>query len=101
MKSIVPIVMAGVLGIYGLIISVIISTGSALAPPPPSARMCTDAELQHLLRRTSCAVCIFAQLQCACVSVLGPLSDLLSGTNPRAAGNRVQRLAWRTLSGRL
>lgn len=28
MKSIVPIVMAGVLGIYGLIISVIISTGS-------------------------------------------------------------------------
>jgi len=33
MKSIVPIVMAGVLGIYGLIISVIISTGSAPAPP--------------------------------------------------------------------
>ena len=32
MKSIVPIVMAGVLGIYGLIISVIISTGSE--PPP-------------------------------------------------------------------
>lgn len=29
MKSIVPVVMAGVLGIYGLIISVIISTGSA------------------------------------------------------------------------
>lgn len=28
MKSIVPVVMAGVLGIYGLIISVIISTGS-------------------------------------------------------------------------
>lgn len=29
MKSIVPVVMAGVLGIYGLIIAVIISTGSA------------------------------------------------------------------------
>ena len=28
MKSIVPVVMAGVLGIYGLIIDVIISTGS-------------------------------------------------------------------------
>ena len=40
MKSIVPIVMAGVLGIYGLIISVIISTGSESPlyqpqPPPP------------------------------------------------------------------
>ena len=33
MKSIVPIVMAGVLGIYGLIISVIISTGSEPLPP--------------------------------------------------------------------
>ena len=31
MKSIVPVVMAGVLGIYGLIIAVIISTGSALS----------------------------------------------------------------------
>ncbi len=37
MKSIVPIVMAGVLGIYGLIISVIISTGSALLHPAPYA----------------------------------------------------------------
>jgi V-type H+-transporting ATPase 16kDa proteolipid subunit len=33
MKSIVPIVMAGVLGIYGLIISVIISTGSKRPVP--------------------------------------------------------------------
>jgi F0F1-type ATP synthase membrane subunit c/vacuolar-type H+-ATPase subunit K len=31
MKSIVPVVMAGVLGIYGLIIAVIISTNSASA----------------------------------------------------------------------
>jgi V-type H+-transporting ATPase proteolipid subunit len=30
MKSIVPVVMAGVLGIYGLIIAVIISTGGTL-----------------------------------------------------------------------
>ena len=30
MKSIIPVVMAGVLGIYGLIIAVIISTGSKL-----------------------------------------------------------------------
>ena len=34
MKSIVPVVMAGVLGIYGLIIAVIISTGSKLHHPP-------------------------------------------------------------------
>lgn len=32
MKSIVPVVMAGVLGIYGLIIAVIISTGGGFAP---------------------------------------------------------------------
>ena len=38
MKSIIPVVMAGVLGIYGLIIAVIISTGSeppTLLPPAP------------------------------------------------------------------
>ena len=33
MKSIVPVVMAGVLGIYGLIIAVIISTGSKCCTP--------------------------------------------------------------------
>jgi hypothetical protein len=32
MKSIVPVVMAGVLGIYGLIIAVIISTGGGWGP---------------------------------------------------------------------
>lgn len=36
MKSIVPVVMAGVLGIYGLIIAVIISTGSKLPRPTVS-----------------------------------------------------------------
>jgi V-type H+-transporting ATPase proteolipid subunit len=35
MKSIVPVVMAGVLGIYGLIIAVIISTQSALPHRSP------------------------------------------------------------------
>ena len=39
MKSIVPVVMAGVLGIYGLIIAVIISTGSELPLPSDSARL--------------------------------------------------------------
>jgi hypothetical protein len=34
MKSIIPVVMAGVLGIYGLIIAVIIANGGALHPPP-------------------------------------------------------------------
>ena len=37
MKSIVPVVMAGVLGIYGLIIAVIISTNSE-SPHPPGAQ---------------------------------------------------------------
>ena len=32
MKSIIPVVMAGVLGIYGLIIAVIIANGGELAP---------------------------------------------------------------------
>jgi F0F1-type ATP synthase membrane subunit c/vacuolar-type H+-ATPase subunit K len=40
MKSIVPIIMAGVLGIYGLIVAVIIGTNSARPPLPPSRRGC-------------------------------------------------------------
>ena len=32
MKSIIPVVMAGVLGIYGLIIAVIIANGGAQSP---------------------------------------------------------------------
>jgi V-type H+-transporting ATPase 16kDa proteolipid subunit len=40
MKSIVPVIMAGVLGIYGLIIAVIISTGSAHALPRVSTSFC-------------------------------------------------------------
>jgi len=36
MKSIVPVVMAGVLGIYGLIMAVIISTNSASPRDPPN-----------------------------------------------------------------
>lgn len=43
MKSIVPVIMAGVLGIYGLIIAVVVSTGSA---SPPAAHKATDR--QHL-----------------------------------------------------
>lgn len=41
MKSIVPVVMAGVLGIYGLIIAVVVSTGSAspLAAPAKKPRI--------------------------------------------------------------
>ena len=39
MKSIVPVVMAGVLGIYGLIIAVIISTGSTPPPACPPGKL--------------------------------------------------------------
>ena len=44
MKSIVPVVMAGVLGIYGLIIAVIISTGSEplLYPPADTQSLQTE-----------------------------------------------------------
>jgi ATP synthase proteolipid subunit len=49
MKSIIPVIMAGVLGIYGLIIAVIISTGST--------------SLLHImsintLRRAACPCCL-------------------------------------------
>jgi ATP synthase proteolipid subunit len=54
MKSIVPVVMAGVLGIYGLIIAVIISTGgeSVYAVDPCVAsfsilRFLTNSSLPH------------------------------------------------------
>lgn len=45
MKSIVPVVMAGVLGIYGLIVAVIIGTNSAapLSPCERSAPFAPDA----------------------------------------------------------
>ena len=33
MKSIIPIIMAGVLGIYGLIVAVLLGSSSALLPP--------------------------------------------------------------------
>ena len=49
MKSIVPVVMAGVLGIYGLIIAVIISTGSEL---PGSCRHVTVA----IIMSSACAL---------------------------------------------
>jgi hypothetical protein len=46
MKSIVPVVMAGVLGIYGLIIAVIISTGSE--GPPACLQASRLTRLPHL-----------------------------------------------------
>ena len=55
MKSIVPIVKAGVLVIYGLIISVIISTGSK---PPP---ILVKAASRVLISQTS-----HAQRSCKC-----------------------------------
>ena len=38
MKSIIPVVMAGVLGIYGLIIAVIIANQGAFPSPDPSLK---------------------------------------------------------------
>ena len=42
MKSIIPVVMAGVLGIYGLIIAVIISTGGEHAGGSQGCRICGE-----------------------------------------------------------
>ena len=36
MKSIIPIIMAGVLGIYGLIVAVLLGSGSKSIPSDPS-----------------------------------------------------------------
>ena len=59
MKSIVPVVMAGVLGIYGLIIAVIISTGSESHFPCASACLPVNQSLYIdacLLRHAWCKV---------------------------------------------
>ncbi|KAJ7301451.1 hypothetical protein JRQ81_000028 [Phrynocephalus forsythii] len=49
MKSIVPVVMAGVLGIYGLIIAVIISTGINPKAKPTTSSMATHLSLPDWL----------------------------------------------------
>ena len=54
MKSIVPVVMAGVLGIYGLIIAVIISTG---INPSSTAYYLFDG-YAHLASGLSCGLAI-------------------------------------------
>lgn len=59
MKSIVPVVMAGVLGIYGLIIAVIISTGGMLL-----AEVLRIACLQRLMS----AACVVKQKPVAILS---------------------------------
>lgn len=48
MKSIVPVVMAGVLGIYGLIIAVIISTGSKSSSSADSQRLIPSGRFSSL-----------------------------------------------------
>lgn len=63
MKSIVPVVMAGVLGIYGLIIAVIISTGSKF---PSYLRNTISCDLACRLIPANCAL---ADLFCACFAV--------------------------------
>ncbi|KAG1666402.1 hypothetical protein FOA52_006511 [Chlamydomonas sp. UWO 241] len=54
MKSIVPVVMAGVLGIYGLIIAVIISTG-VVAPGGPKPYVLYDG-FAHLASGLACGL---------------------------------------------
>jgi ATP synthase proteolipid subunit len=54
MKSIVPVVMAGVLGIYGLIIAVIISTGS-MTPSPDLIEFFSTCEFPAQVLRNKAA----------------------------------------------
>jgi ATP synthase proteolipid subunit len=53
MKSIVPVVMAGVLGIYGLVIAVIISTGIPDTGCDPDAPASLDCALRGYPARSS------------------------------------------------
>lgn len=69
MKSIVPVVMAGVLGIYGLIIAVIISTGSK-----------TVSSCLQLLRGLS--VVVLRSLHAAGPGFLAVLTVLLCCSQP-------------------
>lgn len=43
MRSILPVIMAGILGIYGLIISIVISSVSELLSPTPAPAQLSDA----------------------------------------------------------
>jgi len=60
MKALIPVVMAGVVGIYGLIIAVIISTKGT--PPPPYLNACTAALLPiqrvRAVRSTILVICL-------------------------------------------
>jgi F0F1-type ATP synthase membrane subunit c/vacuolar-type H+-ATPase subunit K len=70
MKNIIPVVMAGVLGIYGLIISVILIQSVALAPSPPAApadgRHRQQLQTHVLTCRCLSFVCSFSSL-CVCL----------------------------------
>ena len=64
MKSIVPVVMAGVLGIYGLIIAVIISTG--VVPPGGALPLSSDKRKSVVLIVTLRMLLIFRrEARCA------------------------------------
>lgn len=62
MKSIVPVVMAGVLGIYGLIIAVIISTGSKRFPKTVQYNKlyCCAQQLTYILHLADIACLLHA-----------------------------------------
>ncbi len=73
MKSIVPVVMAGVLGIYGLIIAVIISTGGELlAGGCGRARSCFPEHHVALLAILAVRDVVRLGGTCSCAFALNP-----------------------------
>ena len=98
MKSIVPVVMAGVLGIYGLIIAVIISTGSepllrpALYPwmilPGTCTCLSSNLQVRPLLRGHTdwTVLCAVTQTQDKAYYLFDGYAHLASGLSCGLAG---------------
>lgn len=75
MKSIVPVVMAGVLGIYGLVIAVIISTGI------PDTGYCMFGGYAHLASGLSCGLAGLAAGMC--IGIVGDAGVRANAQQPK------------------
>jgi V-type H+-transporting ATPase proteolipid subunit len=75
MKSIVPVVMAGILGIYGLVIAVIISTGI------PDTGYCMFGGYAHLASGLSCGLAGLAAGMC--IGIVGDTGVRANAQQPK------------------
>lgn len=98
MKSIVPVVMAGVLGIYGLIIAVIISTGGEFMPFSFGQENCVTSKRSTLPSELPCTGLLppFAPsslpLDRSFIDQFVPV--LLLQSTPPATGSTMVSLTW-------